>query len=133
MDALRTAHPAALAALAIGCALAALVLWRWGRRRRTPDALDLLGLDPKTAARRLRPTPVDLGRPISTSTDWSRVEAVARDTRYRRAVETVRARYRLVANPMLLPNTLRTTMERHDLDFRDAMIRVAEDDGLFER
>jgi len=31
---------------------------------------------------------------------------------------------------MLLSNTLRTTMQRYDIGFRDAMIRVAENDDL---
>jgi hypothetical protein len=36
----------------------------------------------------------------------------------------------LVSNPMLLSNTIRTTMSRSGMSFREAMIEVARDDGL---
>ena len=130
MEVLGAVHPGLLAGGALLFLALALALGWSGRRRRAPDAFTLLGLDPRTGARRPRPTPVDLNRPISDEAAWSRIQAVSRDAQYRRAVEAVRARYRIVANPMLLPNTLQSTMERWDLEFRDAMIRVAEDDGL---
>ena len=137
MDVIGAVHPVLLAAVALAFLALALALWWSGDGRRAPDAFTLLGLDPRSGPRsgprRPRATPVDLGRPISDEAAWSRIMAVSRDAQYRRAVETVRARYRVVANPMLLPNALQATMERWDLGFREAMIRVAEDDGLFER
>ena len=58
------------------------------------------------------------------------MRAHASDTAYRRAVETLRLRYQIVSNPMLLSNTLNETMRRGGLSFREAVLRVAEDDGL---
>jgi hypothetical protein len=51
------------------------------------------------------------------------------DHAYQEAAKTVRNRYRFVGNPMLLSNTLRTTMSQYGLDFRDAMLCVEKDDG----
>ena len=58
------------------------------------------------------------------------MRSYANDAAYRRAVETLRLRYQVVSNPMLLSNTLREKMGRAGLSFREAVIRVAEDDGL---
>ena len=52
------------------------------------------------------------------------------DRRYQLAVDKVQNSYKLVLNPMLLSNTLRETMSRKGLTFREAIIQVADDDGL---
>jgi hypothetical protein len=101
-----------------------------GRRRRRDNVFSLLGSDPPAAKSRASFLPVDLTRPIQGEAAWRGVAAASSDAAYRRAVETARNRYAVVSNPMLLPNTLRTAMERRELDFREAMIRVAEDDDL---
>lgn len=98
--------------------------------RRRPNALDLLGIDRAAALARLRPPPVDLSQPIAGTRAWRAIAAHAPDPAYRRAVETVRLRYRIIGDPMLLPRTLEETMRRAGLTFREAMIRVALDDGL---
>jgi hypothetical protein len=79
---------------------------------------------------RVAPPPVDLAKPIAGEAAWRALRAHATDTAYLRAVETLRLRYQVVGDPMLLPNTLRTTMQRAGLSFREAVLRVAEDDGL---
>ncbi|MGG5889814.1 hypothetical protein ACLF3G_21995 [Falsiroseomonas sp. HC035] len=113
----------------LACLILAFSLWHIGRRRDRQDVFTILSTDPKQLAQRAA-TPVGLLKPIKSDADWRAIQVHARDAAYRRAVETVRNRYQLVGNPMLLPNTLRTTMDRWDISFRDAMIRVANDDGL---
>lgn len=73
---------------------------------------------------------MDLAQPIAGDAAWAAIRRHASDHAYRHAVETVRNRYRIVGNPMLLPNTLREAMARRGLTLREAMIRIAEDDGL---
>lgn len=117
-------------------AVAAFILWRRraaGRQDEAQDAFRTLGMDPAAVARRVAPPPVDLPRPITGEAAWRAIRAYASDSAYRRAVETVRLRYQLVGNQMLLPNTLREVMERGGRDFREAMLRVAEDDGVGRR
>ena len=124
--------------LAAGLVLAVLAIWVGRRRPRSDDAFAILGTTAKAAKgtatkvakARTDPVPVDLAQPIRSDADWARIRNHAADARYQKAVATVRARYRIVGNPMLLPNTLRETMSRAGLTFREAMIRVSEDDGL---
>ena len=119
--------------LAAGAVLvaAAFALWLWSRRGRgEQDAFSILGTNAEAVQSRLRPPPIDLGHPIRTAEHWNAIRSYANDAAYRRAVETLRLRYRVVSNPMLLSNTLRETMGRAGLSFREAVIRVAEDDGL---
>jgi hypothetical protein len=123
-------HPGVLALGALGCVLLAFALWRSGRRKARQDVFSLLGTDQQQARKRLAPAPVNLWKPIESAADWKAIRSHAGDAAYQRAVETVRNRYAVVSNPMLLSNTLRTTMERWGLSFREAMLRVAEDDGL---
>jgi hypothetical protein len=52
------------------------------------------------------------------------------DAADRRAVETLRRRYQVVGNPMLLVNTLQATMQRAGLRLHEGVLRVAQDDGL---
>lgn len=124
-----------------GLLLAVLVFIVWRRGRSSPrggseDAFSVLGIDAKTALSRSAPTPVgrpppvDLSKPITGEVAWKAVRAYAKDTAFQRATETVRLRYQLVGNQMLLPNSLREIMERSSVDFREAMIRMAEDDGI---
>jgi len=110
--------------------LAGIAVFLLRRKKRPDDVFALLGVDPKAAARRARSAPVDLTKPIQGDAAWRAIRAASRDAAYQRAVETVRNRYQIVADPMLLPNTLRTTMEKRSMDFREAMIQVAENDGL---
>ncbi|MFN3450474.1 MAG: hypothetical protein ACK44F_17395 [Roseococcus sp.] len=117
-------------------AVAAFILWRrraGGRRGEAQDAVRTLGMDPAAVARRVAPPPVDLSRPITGEAAWRAIRAYASDAAYRRAVETVRLRYQVVGNQMLLPNTLREVMERGGRDFREAVLCVAEDDGAGRR
>lgn len=106
------------------------------RRRRSgesgagQDVFRVLGVDARSALERVAPPPVDLTKPIIGEAHWRAIRAHASDAAYQRAVETVRLRYQLVGNPMLLSSTLRETMARSGLSFREAMLRVAEDDGL---
>jgi hypothetical protein len=106
----------------------------WLRQRRPHDtAGDLfaaLGTDAKSAKARVAAPPVDLSKPIAGDAAWQAIYAHAQDAAYRRAVETLRLRYQVVGNPMLLSNTLKATMQRAGLTFREAVLRVAEDDGL---
>ena len=130
-DATFLAQPALMGIGALILAVLGVVLLRGGKRARRPDdVFTLLGTDPRAARKRPSGAPVDLSQPIAGEAQWRAIRAHARDAAYRRAVETVRNRYQVVANPMLLPNTLLTTMERQGIDFHEAMIRVAEDDGL---
>lgn len=137
--AIRSMDPALglyLAATGGVLAVAAFILWRrraGGRRDEAQDAFRTLGMDPAAVARRVAPPPVDLTRPITGEAAWRAIRAYASDAAYRRAVETVRLRYQVVGNQMLLPNTLREVMERGGRDFREAMLRVAEDDGVGRR
>jgi hypothetical protein len=118
----------------VGVALraAALVVLKHARHgtRQEASAFDVLGTDASSAAQRIAAPPVDLSWPLNSEAQWRTIRAHADDRAYRAAVETVRLRYRIVSNPMLLPNTIRETMTRHSLTFREAMICVAEDDGL---
>ncbi len=117
-----------------GVVVGSLAGWALMRRRRSrgggDDAFSVLGTDAKTVMARTAPPPVDLSKPITGDAAWRALRAHATDAAYRRAVETVRLRYQLVSNPMLLPNTLREVMDRTGLSFREAMLRVAEDDGV---
>jgi hypothetical protein len=112
--------------------LAFLVVRR--RRRQSSSAGDhaftLLGIGPKSVTTRAAPPPVDVSKPITGEAAWKPVRAHAKDTAYQRAVETVRLRYQLIGNQMLLPNTLQGAMGRSGLGFHEAMLRVAEGDGL---
>ena len=81
-------------------------------------------------SRASRPPPVPLDAPIEGEAAWAAIRRHAKDAAYRRAVGTLRGRYALVANPMLLPNTLRTAMAARGLSFREAVIAVAAHDGL---
>jgi hypothetical protein len=121
-----------LAGLSLG--VGAVALWRLharsGRDHQGENVFELLGMHPKEALARAAPPPVDLSRPISGDDHWRAIRNHARDARYRSAVETVRARYTLLSNPMLLSNTIRTTMSRFGMSFHEAMIEVAKDDGL---
>lgn len=126
-DLLTATNPIVLAVTAVALAGLALVLLL-RRRGEDEDAGEVLALLGNGAG--IRPAPVDLGAPIEGVFAWRRIRSHARDAEYRRAVETVRNRYAVVSDPMLLPRTLRTTMDRWDIGFRDAMIRVAETDGL---
>lgn len=118
-------------ALGAGIAIAAgAVLFMRRRRQRANDVFDLLGTTAASAKARVAAPPVDLSRPIATDAQWARIRRHASDPAYQRAVETIRLRYRLVTNPMLLPNTLYETMRHAGLNFREAVLRVAEDDGL---
>lgn len=124
-----------------GLVLGLLALGVVNRRRRrttataTPkaageDAFSVLGVDPATVTARMAPPPVDLSKPISGEAAWKAMRSHASDAAYRRAVETLRLRYQLVGNQMLLPNTLREVMARSGATFREAVLRVAEDDGV---
>ncbi len=122
-----------LAGAGAALALVILVILK-GRRRQASDgtanAFKALGIDARTIAQRGASPPVDLSRPISGDAAWKAIRAHASDAAYRRAVETVRLRYQIVSNPMLLPNTLREVMQRSGMTFREAMLRVAESDGV---
>ncbi|MGK7871454.1 hypothetical protein [Falsiroseomonas sp. E2-1-a20] len=132
LDSTRLTHPTVLLAGTALLVVFALVLWRAGSRRRAADqdVFKLLGTSAKAPRQRVATSPVDLSRALRGDADWRAIRTHARDAAYLRAVETVRNRYQIVNDPMLLSNTLRTTMERWGLSFRDAVIRVAEDDGL---
>ncbi|HYF09284.1 MAG TPA: hypothetical protein VD970_16805 [Acetobacteraceae bacterium] len=121
----------ALAGAGAGSLTAALILLRRrsGRASTRDDVFTLLGTKPADALARVAPPPVDLGQPITTEAQWQAIRAHAGDAAFRNAVDQVRGRYRF-APPMLLSNTLRTTMARSGLSFREAMIEVAKDDGL---
>jgi hypothetical protein len=114
--------------------LAAVICVVWRRRlggsSADQDVFRALGIDAESALKRVAPPPVDLSRPITGDAHWRAIRAHVSDAAYQRAVETVRKRYQIVGNPMLLPNTLRETMARSGLTFREAMLRVAKDDGL---
>lgn len=120
--------------LAIGLATAALagVPLMAGRRRRakaSPDALDVLGISRDAALAHLAPPPLDLSQPIASEADWDALRAHDRDPAYRAALDQLRQRYRFT-DPMLLPNTLRATMDRRRCPFAEAVIAVARDDAL---
>jgi hypothetical protein len=114
--------------------LAAVIYGVWRRRSggsgADRDVFRALGTDAKSVLKRVAPPPVDLSRPIAGDVHWRAIRAHVSDAAYQRAVETVRNRYQIVGNPMPLPNTLRETMARAGLTFREAMLRVAENDGL---
>ena len=118
--------------------LVAVVMRRRRRRGPTPhpspstetDAFSILGIDPKAVTERAAPPPVDLSKPITGEAAWKAMRGHAKDAAYRRAVETLRLRYQLVGNQMLLPNTLREIMARFGIGFREAVLRAAEDDGV---
>jgi hypothetical protein len=115
-------------------AAVAYVAWRRQVARGTErDVFRALGTDAKSALRRFALPPVDLSKPIAGDAHWRAIRAHARDAAYQLAVDSVRNRYRFVGNPMLLSNTLQETMTRYGLPFREAMLRVAEDDGLGHR
>jgi hypothetical protein len=118
-------HAAAFAAAAV--ALAAIALYLLRRKKPAEDVFSLLGKSPPAVT---DAAPVDLSVPIAGDASWRKIRGHAKDAAYRHAVETVRNRYAVVGDPMLLSRTLRTTMDRWGLGFRDAMIRVAETDGL---
>lgn len=118
-----------------GATLALITFAVWRRRQRgigdsKADSFNALGIDAGKAAQRVAAPPVDLSRPIVGDAAWEAIRAHAADAAYRRAVETVRLRYQLVGNQMLLPNTIKEVMGRAGLSFREAMLRIAEDDGL---
>jgi hypothetical protein len=108
------------------------LVWLLQRRGRSAegDLFRALGTDQQAALARVAAPPVDLSRPIAGEAAWARIRAHAADAAYQRAVETLRLRYQVVGNPMLLSNTLTATMQRAGLSFREAVLRVAEDDGL---
>ncbi len=120
--------------LAAGLVIAAIAGLVWHLQRRggsaEPDVFRALGTDKQAALARVAPPPIDLSRPIAGDAAWARMRAHAADPAYQRAVETLRLRYQVVGNPMLLSNTLTATMQRAGLSFREAVLRVAEDDGL---
>lgn len=99
------------------------------RRRAAPDALALLGVTRDQALAHLASAPLDLTKPIATEAHWQALHDHAADQAYRAALEQLRQRYRFAA-PMLLPNTLRTAMEKWNCGFRDAVIEAAKDDAL---
>jgi hypothetical protein len=107
-------------------------VWRMQRRNRArhSDLFHALGTTPSAAKARVASPPVDLSQPIAGKVAWAAIRRHAGDVAYRRAVETLRLRYQVVTNPMLLSNTLHETMRRGGLTFREAVLRVAEDDGL---
>lgn len=124
--------------LGAGLILGLLALGVWLRRRRpavpaAEDAFSLLGIEPAAAAPRPAAPPVDLTRPITGEGAWKAMRAHASDAAYGRAIETLRLRYQLVGNQMLLPNTLGEVMARSGCTFREAVLRVAEDDGFGRR
>jgi hypothetical protein len=124
-------HAVLLLVLAGACAAGAVAVWLMGRRRRPKnDVFAALGTTATAARARVAAPPVDLRRPIDTEEAWAAMRNHAADAAYRRAVDLIRGRYRLVGNPMLLPNTLKEAMGRAGLSFREAVIRVAQDDGL---
>jgi hypothetical protein len=117
----------------LSLAMGAVALWRLRTRAgrdQGENVFELLGTQPRTALARAAPPPIDLSRPIDGAEQWQAIRNHARDAQYRSAVETVRVRYTLVSNPMLLSNTIRTTMSQFGMSFREAMIKVAKDDGL---
>jgi hypothetical protein len=124
--------PVLLIAGSVLLAVVALVVWLMKRRKPAPqgDLFRALGTNPRAAMARVAPSPVDLAKPITGDAAWAAIRSHARDAAYRRAVETLRLRYQVVSNPMLLSNTLQETMRRAGLNFREAVLRVAEDDGL---
>ena len=126
--------PLVLLASAGALALVALMVWLWTRRQRAgDDVFSIIGTSQEAAKARIKAPPVDLTQPIASTAQWRAMQSHADDAAYRRAVETLRLRYQLVNNPMLLPNTLRETMSHAGHSFREAVIRVAEDDGLRSR
>lgn len=124
--------PIALVAAGLGFAAIALLIWRLRQRGVSSegDLFRALGTDRKAALARVAQPPVDLSTPILGDAAWGALRAHASDAAYLRAVETLRLRYQMVSNPMLLSNTLRQTMQRAGFTFREAVLRVAEDDGL---
>ena len=120
----------------LACGALALLVRRQSRRSEAArqEMLRTLGLAPEEEPAaapdgRVEFPPVDLSRPIAGEAAWRAIRNHAGDGPYLAAVETVRSRYQLVGNPMLLPNTLREVMGRSGLGFREAMLRVAKDDG----
>jgi hypothetical protein len=122
--------------LAGGLLLAAVAYVAWRRhmvRGAERDVFRTFGTDAKSALKRFALPPVDLSKPIASDAHWRAIRAHAGDAAYHLAVDSVHGRYRFVSNPMLLSNTLQETMARYGLPFREAMLRVAEDDGLGHR
>ncbi len=132
LDMTNLPYPMFLVAGGLLMVAALYLVWRRrsGGHGANQDAFKALGIDPDTARNRVAPPPVDLFQPITSEAQWRAIRAHASDAAYQRAVEAVRSRYQLASNPMLLSNTLRETATRRGLTFREAMLRVAENDGL---
>ena len=116
----------------LACAALALLVRQQSRRSEAArrEMLRTLGLAPEEeSATRVEFPPVDLSRPIAGEAAWRAIRNHAGDGPYLAAVETVRSRYQMAGNPMLLPDALREVMGRSGLGFREAMLRVAKDDG----
>jgi len=70
--------------------------------------------------------PIDLSRPLAYA-DWARLASQHPDPRFLVAHQALWARYRGVANPMTLANSLAERMETDGITLREAVIRLAEE------
>jgi hypothetical protein len=100
------------------------------RRRRPASAFDIIRQADREArslpgAGGAPASPIDLSRAFGDA-EWKALRALRRDVRYRQAVATLKARYSLVSNPLLLPNTLREAMDRLNLRLAEAVLLVSE-------
>lgn len=118
--------PRVLAAVAVGLGVLALLILLLGFRRQRTDMVTLFGGGPKAIEPRWASAPVDLSKPIRGEEAWTAIRAAAADEPYLRAVDMVRKRFGEGPSPMRLATMLRTVMDREALQFREAMIRIAE-------
>lgn len=73
--------------------------------------------------------PIDLSRPIGAA-EWGVLGRLRMDARYQRDLGIVRSRYQIVGNPMLLPNTIRETMDSFRVDLAEAISLIAQDERI---
>ncbi len=125
-DQLAQWDPVVLAAVAVGLAVLGLLILIFGYRRRRPDMMSLFGGAAKAIPSRWDSAPVDLSKPIRGEEAWTAILAASTDEAYLRAAEMVRKRFAEGHPPMRLSVLLRSTMDREAINFREAMIRVAE-------
>ncbi|WP_421990636.1 hypothetical protein [Roseococcus sp.] len=97
------------------------------KRGRKDDLMSVIRAVDREEARQRKsapPSPILLTRPFG-ETEWKKLGQLRKDSRYREAFSSVRGRYSVVADPMLLPRTLRETMERRRVGLDEALIIIA--------
>ncbi|MGG5817194.1 hypothetical protein [Falsiroseomonas sp. HW251] len=118
--------PLVLAVVAAGLAIVGLLVMIFSLRRRSPDMMGMMRGAPKAIQPRWETAPVDLSKPIRGEEAWAAILAAAPDEAYRNAVGMMRKRFGEGLPPMKLATMLRTTMDREAVNFREAVIRLAE-------